>query len=135
MRRFNIQTYGDDFFAGRSKSGEQFLLGLLCPNIVLFRFNAFGTVVGKESRPWQHSAARHQGIYQIYEPVFRELLSLQMSDWRTELGFIEQTIEIELFYDGEEGVGIQLPESNECACVFWWGNEYWMNEQGEVEST
>jgi hypothetical protein len=50
MTRFPIRSYGDDFFAGRCANGDQALLGLLCPNVVLYRFDGDGKQIGREVR-------------------------------------------------------------------------------------
>jgi len=133
--RFPIRSYGEDFLAGRCANGEQALLGLLCPNIVLYRFNGDGNQIGRDVRPWLYPAEQHQGVYNIYEPKFRERLVKQIADWQAELGFVEDRIDVAPFYDEEQGVGIELPEKDECAFVFWWAKDYWMDAQGDVEST
>jgi hypothetical protein len=135
LKRFSIRTYGNDFFAGRCANGDQALLGLLCPNVVLYRFDRHGNQIDREVRPWLHPAEQRKGIYAIYERTFRERLAKQIANWRTELGFVEARIEIAEFFDVEQGVGIELPENDECACVLWWAKDYWMDDQGGVKST
>jgi hypothetical protein len=133
--RFPIRSYGDEFFVGRCANGSQALLGLLCPNVVLYRFDSDGNLVGREVRPWNYPAERHGGVYAIYDPVFIARLAEQITGWQSELGFTEDRIDVAAFYDEELGVGIELPENDECAFVFWWAKDYWMNDQGGVEST
>src|SRR5699024_10327296 len=97
MKRFPIRNYGDEFLAGRCANGEQALLGLLCPNLVLYRFDADGNLIGREVRPWRYHAEQHQGVYAIYDPVFREHIDQQIADWQAELGFVDGRIEVEAF--------------------------------------
>ncbi len=135
VTRFPIRSYGDDFFAGQCANGDQALLGLLCPNLVLYRFDGDGNRVAREVRPWLYPAEQRDGVYAIYDPTFRERLAKQIADWQAELGFVEDRIDVAEFFDAEQCVGIELPEDDECAFVLWWAKDYWMNDQGGVEST
>jgi hypothetical protein len=130
-----MRSYGDDFVAGHCANGDQVLLGLLCPNLVLYRFDGSGRPIGREIRPWSYPAVRRHGIYQLHDPAFRESLARQLADWRAELGLVDGPIEVEQFVDETQGVGMEPSEEGECAFIFWWAKDYWMNEDGEVEST
>jgi hypothetical protein len=133
--RFPIRSYGDDFLAGRCTNGHQALLGLLCPNLMLYRFDGDGNQIGREARPWRYPAEQRQGVYAIYDPIFRERLARQIAAWKAEVGFVEDRIDVAAFYDEEYDVGIELAQNDECAFVFWWAKDYWMDDQGGVEST
>ena len=132
---FRLRSYGKDFRTGRSASGDQVLIGLLCPNLVLFRFDKGGTLMGRELRPWSFPAPFRNGVYAIYDPMFQTRLAEQIAGWQAELGFIQEPIIVRRFFDDEQWVGIELPEDENCAFVFWWAKDYWMNAAGEVEST
>jgi hypothetical protein len=134
-QRFNLRSYGDDFQTGRCANGDQVLMGLLCPNLVLFRFDREGTLIGRELRPWSFPARRVGGIYEIFDPMFRTRLGEQITTWQAELGFSEEPITVCGFFDKEHWVGIDLPDDEPCAFIFWWAKDYWMNAAGKVVST
>jgi hypothetical protein len=133
--KFTICSYGDDFFAGRCDNGDQVLMGLLCPNLVAFRFDSEGKPIGRELRPWLHPAEWRGGAFAIYGHIFQERLAEQMAGWQSEIGFAEQPITVEMFYDAEQGVGIEPAGSKHCAFILWWAKDYWMDSAGGVEST
>jgi hypothetical protein len=134
-KTFRIGSYGDDFSTGTCNNGNQLIIGLLCPNIILYRFDAIGRRIGREIHPWNFPAPLDNGIYQIFDPTFQARIRDQISRWKTELGFKEEKVDVQLFYDVEQDVGIEVDEARGCAFVFWWAKDYWMNENGEVEST
>lgn len=128
MIRYPIRSYENDFFAGRCANGDQVILGLLCPNVVLYRYDSAGNFIRREIRPWNYPAYRGLAAYQTSEPVFMQKLAEQIADWQAELGFIEDRIEIDAYFDSEHYVGIEMPENNECAFIFWWARDFWMDE-------
>ncbi len=72
MQKFRIRSYQDDFYAGTCRNGEQVILGLLCPRVVLFRFDVEGALLGREVRDWKLPAECRAGICAIFDPLFRE---------------------------------------------------------------
>lgn len=135
MQKFRIRSYEDDFYAGTCTNGEQVILGLLCPHVVRFRFDAEGKLLGCELRDWKFPAEHHAGIYAIFDPLFRERLAAQIQAWQSELGLNELPIEVQRFFDDQKCVGIEMPDDEQCSFIFWWAKDYWMNSGGEVEST
>lgn len=134
-RRFPLRSYGDDFSTGCCANGDQALLGLLCPRLVLYRFDSTGRPIGRDVRQWSFPAPQRGGVFDIFDSEFRRHLQVQIAAWKLELGFREQQIAVEEFFDPENAVGIELPEDKSCDFVFWWAKDYWMNSSGEVEST
>lgn len=157
---FPVRGYGSDFHTGRTRAGEQLLMGLLCPYIVAYFFTQDGSQIKRERREWLVAAPRMggDGPYQIYEPGFEATLSEQISQWQEELGFSPELIRVQKFFDPEMYVGIeQVPdhlqdvdESDEDfeelqadlrewegsgSFVFYWAKDYFMASDGEVEST
>ena len=162
-RLFAIQGY--DYDTGVCADGRQAILGLLCPVLVAFFFDAKGKHLGCEERPWSAAAGKLAGRkppYDISGDRFHELIAGQMKAWQGELGFSASTIRVKQFQVPGRGVSIQeLPgwaqeietatwlsdderqESREARdqwiadgkFVFWWGRSYHMSKDGEVEST
>jgi hypothetical protein len=92
LMRFPIRSYGNEFYAGRCANGNQALLGLLCPNVVLYRFDGNGNRIGREVRPWHYPAEQRKGVYAIYDPKSAKHLANQIEAGRSELGFVEDQI-------------------------------------------
>jgi len=134
-QKFHLRSYGADFQTGRCANGDQALMGLLCPNLVLFRFDKQGTFIGRELRPWSYPAPLRRRIYMVFDPTFQARLEEQVTGWQAELGFSEEPITVNRFFHKEHCVGIDLPDDEPCAFIFWWAKDYWMNEAGEVLST
>src|SRR5215468_4820448 len=100
-QKFHLRSYGDDFQTGRCANGDRVVMGLLCPNLVLFRFDREGTLIGRELRPWSFPAARVGGIYKIFDQMFETRLEEQITSWQAELGFSEEPITVSRFFDKE----------------------------------
>jgi hypothetical protein len=101
----------------------------------IYRFDPSGKLIDRELRLLSTPAERNRNVYAIYDALFQERLAEQIADWQSELGFTEEPIAVEPFYDDEQQVGIELPESKSCASILWWAKEYWMDSEGHVEST
>jgi hypothetical protein len=94
--------------------------------------------------------------------VYDDRIPILLQEWQREMGFREQSIRVKRFADSEFGIGIRdYPEhfsevmsdpetteeekANELECesqweadgqfVLWWGNDYWLNGEGEVTSS
>jgi len=139
------------------------VLGLLCPHLVAYFFDAQGNLLGDEHRPWASPAPRPDpdGPFDIYDETFRAALAQQQKAWMKELGFRKRAIKVREFFDPRHPVGIQrVPdhfkldagegldpeqragwEESRAAWleggsyVWWWADEYEVDEDGEVEST
>jgi hypothetical protein len=162
-RLFALQTEPGDFETGRCADGRQVVFGLLCPHLALFYFDAQGNLLQAEFRDWEHPAPWRNGRYDIYDDAFEAAFAQQIDRWKAEAGFSPGTIQIKEFMDDAHWVGIQiLPEhyqdletsdefDNEAErqeyirdrdewiargdFVWWWAKDYYMNAEGEVEST
>ena len=101
--------------------------------------------------------------YSIFGDRFRALICKQLKEWQDELEFHAATIRVKEFLDDKHSVGIELlpshyrdletgtwfPNEEERqqfiksrdhwvergSFVWWWAKDYYMSEDGEVEST
>jgi len=147
---FPIQGYEEDFSTGICADGRQVVLGVFEPQLIAYFFDPQGSLLRTERRP--RASTRTESDYR--DAIYNE--------WKLELGFVSGPIYIKGFFDSEEYVGIELiPEHlqpEEIAAepdselrgylaetragwleggnfVWWWGKDYWMSPEGEVEST
>jgi hypothetical protein len=164
-RLFTVNGYGDDFFTGVCSDGRQVVMGLLCPEVVAYFFDAEGRLLGDERRPWDHPAPRMggNGPYRIYDDVFQGMLAVQIAEWQTALDCSSGPIRVRQFFDRRHPVGITLlpshmqPTDDEWRdmsrderrelehdraewlangeFVWLWAKDYWMAADGEVTST
>jgi hypothetical protein len=157
---YPIQEY--DYEVGICADGRQVVMGLLCPYLTAFFFDPQGSLLEKERRLWNHPAPWQNGCYNIYDTDFEAALIQQKSDWQSEIGFQPGLIRVKAFFDDEDTVGIEpLPEHYlnletpdefedeeerqewirdrdawlERGDFVWWARDYYMNSNGEVEST
>ncbi|MEZ4446189.1 MAG: hypothetical protein R3B72_44340 [Polyangiaceae bacterium] len=157
-RLFAIQPSAD-FHAGVLDDGRQVLLGLLCPEVVVFVFGRDGRFITKQEQVWRHPAQRMgtDGPYQIYDPAFVRAMNQQIADLKATLGVKDGTIRVRQFFD--VAVGIEefpdyLEESEDGSpedaqrrlalrrewrasggFVLWWAKDYYMSKDGQIEST
>jgi hypothetical protein len=102
-----------------------------------------------------------QGQVKIYD-IYDEEIPIRLDEWQQEIGFQEQIISVKRFADPAIGIGIRdypehfaevlsdpeaseeekegvlesLPEwEADGQFVLWWGNDYWLNGDGEVTSS
>jgi hypothetical protein len=164
-RLYPIQNQGYDFFTGVCDDGRQVVMGLLCPHVVAYFFDAQGNLLADEHRPWNKAAPRFgfDGPYKIYDDDFQVALTKQMQEWQTDLGFQKRTVHIRAFMDDRHRVGIELlpehlrnlesadwfdddEERQEYIAsreewladgkfVWWWAKDYFMEKDGSVESS
>jgi hypothetical protein len=159
---FLIQHEPDYYFSvGTCSDGRQALMGLLCPFLVTYFFDAHGSLLGSDYQPWNYPAPRQSPDkpYHTHDPQFKEAFAQQEKQWQEALGFQAGTIQIEAFWDEENYVGIRLlpdwlaeePEEDpeerafweeqlanwqtSGMFVLWWGNNYNMNADGSIESS
>ncbi len=133
---FLIQTYGHDFFAGHTNSGQQILVGLLCPEVVCFFFTESGALLRKETHPWKNPAPFADGVFNTCDPEFERNLTSQIRQIMSDLGFLDGAISVQRFFDEQSWVGIDMPENpSECDFIFYWAKDYWMDSTGRVIST
>jgi hypothetical protein len=122
-RLYKIQNHGEDFFTGVCADGRQAVMGLLCPNVVAYFFDAKGHFLGSERQLWIHPAPRMSmppelahiptimepgtGPYQIYDRQFVAAIKTQIEQWQKALGWTTSTIEVLEFFDATHSVGIR----------------------------
>lgn len=102
-----------------------------------------------------------EGIVQTFD-IYDPRIPVRLSEWQAEIGFQEQPITVKRFSNAETGIGIgdypdhfaevlsdpnasddekdnvlqSLPEwEADGQFVFWWGNDYWLNANGDVTSS
>lgn len=155
-RLYTLSTYGTAFQTGVTPSGEQVLLGVYELSMVLVRFDASGELLGVERRPLSGMDTT--------SPVVSEQVKEQLAAWLAELSWVEQPIRvfkfllsdcrvyisdfpnwaIVLYYDPDSCTDLeerrqsreQMASWEEAGkFVFWWGNDYHMNKDGEVIAT
>jgi hypothetical protein len=156
-RRYAIRPDEGYFSAGVTADGQQVLMGLCCPNLVAFRFDRDGKLVGTEQRP----VPFFRGVTPPYD-IYDERLRPMLQAWKAEMGFRPDTIRVQRFYSDEHGIGIEdypshfhevladptadaeekadIRESMELwdqdeQFVLLWGNDYWLDGSGRVVSS
>jgi hypothetical protein len=156
--------YDPDFETGFCADGRQVVMGLLCPCLVAYFFDANGIWIGKEINPWEYPAPTHpaSGRYLLSDAAFISAMDRQTTAFQEKIGFRPGTIRVKSFFDEEYGIGIELlPEHyvdietspyipdeerqnflesrddwlENGNFVWWWGKDYYMSAEGEVEST
>ena len=156
-RLYDIKPDESYFSAGITGDGKQVLMGLCCPNLVSFRFDREGNLLGSEQRP----VSFFRGVtppYDIYDVRLRPMIEA----WKAEIKFLPATIRVRKFYSYEYGIGIEEypshfheiladPDANEREkadiresielwdkdgqFVLLWGNDYWLDGSGCVVSS
>lgn len=133
------------------------LMGLLCPSILVVRFDRDGFLVGSEQRPVP--------IFHDMQPpydIYNEQVEFVSKAWQAEIGLRLAPIEVKKFWSTEHEIGIEDypvhfhevlsdPNADEerktyirSAIEQWdnagqfvlqWGNDYWLDRNGCVVST
>jgi hypothetical protein len=145
------------FFAGVTPGGAQVLMGLFCPNLVAFRFDREGNLLGSEQQP----VPFFQGVAPPYD-IYDQRIQPMIEGWKQEMGFRPATIRVRKFWSAEHYIGIEdypshfheilsdpsadeeekadVRESMERwdkdgQFVLQWGNDYWLDRAGRVVSS
>ena len=132
-------------------------MGLLCPNLVAFHFDCEGTLLRVEER----EVSFFYGVMPPYK-ICDERIPPLIDAWKAEHGFRPSTIRVKQFFSVKHGAGIEEypthfteiledPASDDVEkadirasmeswdedgnFVLYWGNDYWLNESGEVVSS
>ena len=123
------------------------------PNLVMVRFDSEGELLGVVNRSISQESISDTVAWYGYERFWEEL-----DKWADEIGLAQERISVKPFYLREHSVGIKdLPDEyqaflrgedvgddwseevqrwqDEGDFVFIWGQEYYMNREGEVIST
>lgn len=158
-RNFKVSSY-EAYTTGKTSSGEQIIMGLLCPFITIIIFDANGKYLETKQELWEYPAPKMgmDGPYQIYNKGFVKNLDQQIKNIQTNIAFIEGTVSIEEFEsdvvesalyimpnhldeidleDEDSAYLIEEKESwiNSKSHCFLWAEEYWLSVDGEMESS
>ena len=95
-RVYPIQHAPNYFHAGRLRSGDQALMGVLFPELVLVRFSLEGECRGIESRPIELSNPPHD----------ERVAFAKLECWEHDLGFAPSTILVHHFFLADRWIGI-----------------------------
>jgi len=165
LNRYLIQNQDAvSFVTGRTPAGEQAILGVPGPYVAGLFFDVKGDFLRCDSRqpPLGHAAPLNQSG-KVRGALLTQLWGM-LNEWKTELELIPGTIAVSKFSVPQFGVWIaDFPQylqeyfdkrdsesdqvvraelDNEVAewqrsrkFVLQWGNEYWMNRNGEVTDT
>jgi hypothetical protein len=146
----------DDFTTGLTHDACQVVVGLLCPFLVAYFFEADGKWLRCEKQLWVYPAPRmrEDGPYQIYDSAFQDALLCQQKLWMSRLGFQPGPIQIQEFFDKENWVGIcrfpdfleedELDEEEQKDkddwlargdFVWWWAKDYHVSADGDIHSS
>ena len=149
MKTFKIQS-SEHFSTGKIASGDIVIMGLLCPHIVIEFFHPDGVHYKTECVLWESPAPQigGDGPFQTNDQKFLSALENQFTQLHASLGFSEEVIAVQTYYsdyssayhfpnhfDDEDLVEEReewLESKNHC---FEWAEEYWLSEDGEIESS
>lgn len=160
-RLFPLSSYGDEYLTGHCADGRQVVMGLLCPHLVVYLFDANGRLLSGERQLWNHPAPRlNSGPFDIYNEAFRTSLDVQFRELQQSLGYSQSPIRVREFFDPDNWVGIEALPSHyrdletianeeerkefiisrdrwlaDGCFVWWWAKDYYMSKDGEVESS
>jgi hypothetical protein len=150
-RLYSIRHDQGYFDAGMTADGRRVLMGLYCPYLVAIFFDSSGNLLGHEVRRLeflQRSSVIVDGepiegmvgVYNIYD----ERIPPRIVAWQDEMGFRPATIRVKQFFlddpeasDAEkDGVRESMRRWDaEGMFILYWGNDYWLDGTGEVESS
>lgn len=163
-RLYCIQSEPGHFYAGHLKDGTQAFIGIDYPSLILVEFDAEGNylkIITKEISQESLSAIKESLSEPVSESMWLKYTKDwdELDEWANELGFTKGVITVKKFCLPEYEICIQdLPteyqemldsdeeideetleeirewqKGNEFILV--WGQDYYMNEAGEVVST
>jgi hypothetical protein len=161
---YTIQNYDDYYSTGTTGNDEQVVMGLIAPDIVIYFFDQEGFYLRQKSVPLPNPPEKdsESGIY-LLDSHFIARFADELAEVKRQFGYQPGPISIETFFDPKNYVGVSSYPSNyqefldypdrfseeekqayesyikqwdddECF-VFCWGEEYWMNSNGEIESS
>jgi hypothetical protein len=157
LELYPIINDGYHYYAGQTKEGNQVLMGVQLPDIVAVEFSAAGELLHVLSR--RIALDPPQNTLDLDSSEVREALDAQQS----ELGFVPGTIAVRKFFLPDLWIGIaDLPEHYQDVIdrpedydkerlqelqgdiqtwldggdfVLYWVEDYYLNAQGELESS
>ena len=155
-RLYNLQSYY--YETGKNSNGQQFIIGLLCPNLVCIEFDQDGNFQELHIEEWLYPAPQfpNNGPYKIPDEIFVEVFEIQKEALKNKTGFIESKIQIREFecnhahwaqfpsgldaleysdYSPEEFAQKRKDWVESGLHVFSWAEEHWINPDGSLNSS
>jgi hypothetical protein len=157
-RRYPIQSHDAySFYTGFSLSNEQVLVGVYCPTLVALWFDVDGSLLRTSHLPIPFFQ-RATPPYDIYDDRLPPLIEA----WKQDMELRPATIKVKKFFAEQWHIGIEdypahfeevlsdpAADEDEKAdmrdsmelwdkdgqFVLLWGNDYWLNDSGEVVSS
>jgi hypothetical protein len=148
--RYPIKSHADYcFFAGTTTDNKQVLMGLFFPNLIAIFFDSDGKLMNIDKRSVEFSPL---GIYD-------DRIEAHIESWQEEMCFQPTTVRVQRFFAQEPYIGIEdypshfaeiLADPEKCneekndiresmrlwdedgQFVLQWGNDYWLNDSGEI---
>jgi hypothetical protein len=155
-RRYSLRSSPGRFLTGSLPDGRQVLMGVSCPGFELFYFHADGKFLSVEPRQLTHPPVMRGGIY-FFDSQSEQSLKVDVDRWSTELDFRESPIEVCRFSANHVSIEDFAPELCEFQerpeqfdderqsmqewqqrwiddgmFVLWWGDDLWINRNGEI---
>lgn len=161
---YTIQNNKIYFWTGRDQDHKQIIMGLLAPYVVVYSFNPDGSYHKRELIQLAHPPRRdaESGVYDL-NSQFMTRFSGELDEVKRQIGYQPDSVSIQEFFDPAQYVGVSsLPSDyqefldypdrfaeeekqayeshitqwkNDGNFVFCWAEEYWMNKNGEIESS
>jgi hypothetical protein len=160
VRFYRIKSEdGYNFMAGKTRSGQQILIGVHDKRLVGVFFQPSGDFIRYEER-----LQPPEEVSRLSSLEAELALWPHLDSWKAEIGFTASDVQVKAFYIPELKVGIaDLPSAYQAfldnplsfstqeardaireavgdwqlsdSYILWWRKEYWMNVQGEVTDT
>ena len=160
QRSYNIQNDVSHYYAGHLKDGSQVLMGIQLPELVMVEFAPTGKYVRTTIR--DISSETRKSLQRLPNSGEDDLLR-ELRNWQQEVGFTGATISIQQFFLSDRYIGIKnLPDHYQEVLnqpeeydanrrrelqedvhlwiergdfVLYWDEEYYLNQDGELESS
>jgi hypothetical protein len=101
-RLYAIKPDEGYFSAGVTPDGQQVLMGLFCPNLVVFYFDRDGKLLRSEQRP----VPFFRDVTPPYD-IYDERIQPMIETWKAEMRFRPATIGVRKFFSDEHYIGIE----------------------------
>ena len=144
MKTINVKSHGEAFHAGTTDSGSMVLMGLLpvrlpilgyfVPRLVLIWFEIDGAPSLIETKRVADESQALPEVSLRNDSKFREQFLLVLDSTMAEIGFVENTIVVQEFFDKQTEVGLNF-RLNPNESVLSWGNHYTLDVDGKVVET
>lgn len=159
-RLYNIQNDVYHYHTGLLENGNQVLMGVQLPELVMVEFNPEGHFVELAARDISGKLQRYNcGLYELDD----DMLLVELRIWQSEIGLTPSTISVREFFFPDRWIGIKdIPEhyqdvierpedydeerrrqlqddirewSEDGSFVLYWNEDYYLSKEGELESS